>query len=104
MAKVIRLTESDVSNIVYNVLNEAHVIDQQFGQSKSPGSFEAALVNAWKMASDSNKEKLENAFPEYFPREAMYGNDEEPFDFREFPYRGAYDDYYKGWQGRHPSR
>lgn len=105
--KLVRLTESDlhriVSHSVEKVLKEsAHVINKQFGQSFSPGSFESALVDTWRLADNRNKAKLESAFPEYFPREAMYGNDEEPFDFRSFPHRGAYDDFYKGWQERHP--
>lgn len=100
----LKLNESFLNNVikqsVKKVLNEAHVIDAQFGQSNFPGSFEAALVDAWRKASEGNKKKLENAFPEYFPMEAMYGNEKEKFDFREFPYRGAYDEFYKGWKER----
>ena len=103
--KLIRLTESDLHKIVKEsvnkIVNETHVIDKQFGMGGNAGSFENALVDAWKLASPNNRKKLENAFPDYFPSEAMYGNDEEPFDFREFPHRGAYDEFYKGWQQRH---
>ena len=104
--KLVRLTEQDLHKIVKEsvnrVLKEAHVIDKQFGQGGMAGSFENAIVDAWRMASNPNRRKLEDAFPEFFPREAMYGNEDEPFDFREFPYRGAYDEFYKGWKQRHP--
>ena len=108
MRKRIKLTESDIRRIVKQsvnkIVNEAHVIDKQFGISRSPGSFEAALVEAWKCAGYDNKKKLENAFPEYFPREEMYGSDDEPFDFRDFPHHDAYTDFYKGWKERHPNK
>ena len=106
MRKKIRLTEGDLHRIVKNsvnkVLKEAHIIDKQFGQGGMAGSFEAAIVDAWKMASGGNRKRLEDAFPEFFPREAMYGNQDEPFDFREFPTRDSYDEFYNGWQQRHP--
>lgn len=102
--KLIRLTENDIHNIiketVNNVLNEADVINRQFSQAGIGGSFETALVDAWQAASPGNKKRLENAFPEFFPSEAMYGNDNEPFDFREFPTKQHYDDFYKQWQNR----
>lgn len=104
----IRLSESDLHRIikesVNKVVNEAHVIDKNFGESHYPGSFEAAIVDAWRQADNGNKRKLEAAFPDYFPKDAMYGNDDEPFDFRDFPHRGAYDEFYKGWKQRHPSK
>ena len=106
MKRTIKLRESELKRMiaesVKRVMNEAHVIDDYFGQSNNPGSFEAALVDAWKKASAGNQRKLENAFPNFFPTDAMYGNEEEPFDFREFPYRGAYDKFYNGWKERHP--
>ena len=50
--KLIRLTESDLHKIVKEsvntVLKEAHVIDKQFGQGGMAGSFENAIVDAWK--------------------------------------------------------
>jgi hypothetical protein len=104
MRKRVRFTENDLHRVikesVKRVLKEAHVIDQQFGMNNSPGSFEAALVNAWKAAGESNKRKLEQAFPEIFPSSAMYGNENEPFDFREFPTRKHYDDFMTGWNER----
>lgn len=104
-AKYLDDLDKKVDRAVAESINEmAHVIDQQFGQSRFPGSFEKAIVDAWKLASSDNKHKLEGAFPELFPSEAMYGNSEEPFDFRSFPHRKAYDDFYKGWQGRHPKQ
>ena len=100
-----RVKESTLHRIVREsvskAIKEAHVIDKQFGEGGMAGSFENALVNAWRCASDNNRKRLEQAFPDYFPKEAMYGNEEEPFDFRDFPHRGAYDKFYQGWKERH---
>ena len=102
--KLVRLTESDLHRIikesVNNVINEAHVIDKQFGMSRFPGSFENALVDAWRLADNGNKRKLEQAFPDYFPSEAMYVNEQDPFDFREFSHYDAYKNHYNDWKKR----
>ena len=102
--QLVRLTESDLHRIikesVNNVLNEAHVIDKNFGMSRHPGSFESAIVEAWRVADSSNRETLEQAFPDYFPSEAMYGNEQDPFDFRDFPHYDAYNNHYTQWKER----
>ena len=102
--KIVRLTESDLHRIikesVNNIINEAHVIDKQFGMGGFAGSFENALVDAWRLADNGNRKKLEQAFPDYFPSEAMYGNEQDPFDFREFPHYDAYKDHFKNWKER----
>ena len=102
--KKIRLTESALRKIVKEsvnkVLNEAHVIDKQFGMNRHVGSFENALVDAWKLADNGNKRKLEQAFPDYFPSEAMYGNEQDPFDFRDFSHYDAYKNHYDDWKKR----
>lgn len=105
MKKTIKLNENDLHNIVKDtvkkVIKEAHIIDRQFGMNSGAGSFETAIVNAWVAADNGNKKRLQDAFPEFFPKEQMFGNDEEPFDFREFPTRDSYNEFYKGWQNRH---
>lgn len=102
--QTIKLSESQLHKVikesVQKVLRESHVIAQQFGGTENPGSFESALVQAWKCASEGNKRTLESAFPEYFPSEAMYGNDNDRFDFREFPTKDAYDKHWADWQSR----
>lgn len=106
--KRIRLTESDLNNIVKSVIRQTvnetypHIIKQQFGMTANPGSFESAIIKAWKVADPSNKKKLEQTWPNIFPSSLMYGNEEEPFDFREFPTYNHYDEHMKGWKQRHP--
>ena len=100
----IKLTESKLNKIiaesVKKVLKEYHVINSAMGIQSGAGDFERALVDAWKLAGNANKRKLEQAFPDYFPSEAMYGNEQDSFDFRDFPNYEVYNDYYKGWKER----
>ena len=79
------------------------VVRSQFnnGIDAMAGSFEQALDNAWRAASAINRERLEDAFPEIFDRNAMYGSEDEPFDFRDFPTQDAYNKYYTDWKTRH---
>lgn len=60
------------------------IIDYHFNEG-SAGSFESHIFNAWKEASSSNRRRLEDAFPEFFPLARMYGAG----DFRMFPTREA---------------
>lgn len=102
----IRLTESQLHRVIKEsvgkVLRES-VVRAQFnnGVDAMAGSFEAALDKAWRAASPGNKAKLEEAFPEFFNKSAMYGSEDEPFDFRDFPTKDSYDKHYADWKTRH---
>ena len=72
------------------------IIDYVLGNAGLMGSFEHSLCKAWTLASESNKRRLETAFPQHFPTDMMYFG---THDFRDYPskeeWRKAYDSYAK---------
>ena len=106
--KKIRLTESDLHNMVKEavrrIVNEDYLSSNAFfqGGGVSDGDFAEALYQAYAYASAGNQERLRKAFPEYFSEERMFGNEKDPFDYRDFPSRKHYDEHWKAWRERNP--
>lgn len=70
------------------------IIDYALGNADLMGSFEHSLCKAWTLASESNKRRLETAFPQHFPTDMMYFG---THDFRDYPskeeWRTAYEEH-----------
>lgn len=105
--RLIRLTESDLHRIVKKSVNKVlkeDYINHHFDTGISDGSFADALYQAYAYASSPNQEKLRQAFPDLFPNERMFGNEEDSFDYRNFLSLDHYNKHYDEWKKRNGVR
>ena len=101
--QVVRLTESDLHRIVKESVNKVlkeDYMNHYFNTGISDGHFADALYKAYSYASSSNQKRLRDAFPDLLSNERMFGNEEDSFDYRNFPSLDDYNKHYDEWKKR----